>query len=112
MRVLLDECVPVRLSRYLVGHDVATVRDQRWQGASNGQLLALVVAAGFQVMVTTDKNLRYQQSMRSAGMAVFVLRAYKNDLPSLVELVPALMSALETARAGDLTELGPLARPT
>ncbi len=57
VRILLDECVPRRLRHALPGHDVATVTGEGWAGRRNGDLLQLMLTAGFRVFVTADRNL-------------------------------------------------------
>jgi hypothetical protein len=63
MRILLDECVPRRLARELAGHDVRTVPEMGWSGKRNGELLQLMAGQGFEVFLTVDQNLRYQQNL-------------------------------------------------
>jgi len=109
MRVLLDECVPVGLADSIVGHEVVTVRDERWQGRKNGELIPLVIAAGFEAFVTTDKNLRYQQDLRDVGIGVIVMRGFSNSLAGLLPIVPELHAALTRIAPGGLIEIGPLA---
>jgi len=75
MRVLLDECVPRRFKLELPEFDVSTVRDEGWTSQRNGDLLREMVAAGFTVFVTMDRNLMHQQNVSAGGIAVFVLRA-------------------------------------
>ena len=60
MRIVLDECVPRRLRREFSGHDVVSVVEMGWSGKRNGELVALIVAAGYEVLLTVDRNLRYQ----------------------------------------------------
>ena len=93
MRLLLDECVPARLKKALPRHEVSTVVLQGWSGVKNGKLLALA-AESFDAFVTVDKNLPYQQNPSSLPLAVIVLDAASNELPALLELVPALEKAL------------------
>jgi predicted nuclease of predicted toxin-antitoxin system len=93
MRLLLDECVPVRLVRALPSHQVSTVVQEGWSGVKNGKLLALA-ATRFDVLVTVDKNLQYQQNTSALPVAVLVLDAVSNELSSLLALVPALEAAL------------------
>ena len=93
MRLLLDECVPARLSRALPSHQVSTVGQEGWSGIKNGQLLALA-AGRFDALVTVDKNLPYQQNTRKLPLAVIVLDAPSNELPSLLPIVPALERVL------------------
>ena len=61
MRILLDECLPRRLRRGLPGHEVRTVQELGWAGTKNGALLRRAMAEGFEVFVTVDRNLEYQQ---------------------------------------------------
>lgn len=105
MRVLLDECVPRRLRRALPGHDVSTAADQGWAGRRNGELLRLMLAAGFRVVVTVDRNLAYQQNVAAAGVAVIVLHARTNRERDLLPLAPALLNAIETAAVGQVTHV-------
>ena len=72
MRVLLDECVDVRLSDELPNHEVRSVVQEGWRGKKNGELLRLA-AAHFDVFVTTDQNLRYQQNLQERRLAIVVL---------------------------------------
>jgi len=87
MRILLDECVPRRLRRELPGHDVRTVFEIGWSGKKNGELLALMVAQGFEVLITVDQNLRHQQNLHAVGVAVIVLVAASNRLAHLIPLM-------------------------
>jgi len=105
LRVLLDECVDVRLAASLATADVRTVADQGWLGISNGQLLALA-AAEFDVFVTVDRNLPFQQHLPKFDIAVILLRAKTNRLDDLVVLVPDLLSAIPSAKEGVVTPIG------
>lgn len=99
MRLLLDECVPVRLRKALLSHQVSTVGQEGWSGIKNGKLLALT-AKRFDAFITVDKNLPYQQNAANLPVAVFVLDALSNELPSLLPLVPALEVALANTKPG------------
>jgi hypothetical protein len=81
VRVLLDECVDRRLARDIAGHDVKTVRQLGWTGIQNGELLSLAVQH-FDVFVTNDKNLSFQQNLGTFAIAVVVLRAKSSRLPT------------------------------
>ena len=72
-RILLDENLPIALKRLLAGHEVATVKDMGWQGIQNGALLALAQQSGFEVLITGDKNLSYQQDPAGRMIALVVL---------------------------------------
>ncbi len=102
MRLLLDECVPTRLSRALPSHQVSTVVRRGWSGVKNGRLLALA-ATEFDVFVTVDKNLPYQQDMAALPIAVVILDAVSNELPFLLPLVPKLEARLATLLTGSFS---------
>ena len=105
MRILLDECVPRPLRREFVGHTVSTIRDMGWAGKKNGELLALMLGAGFEILLTVDQNLSYQQNLAACGVAVVVMIAKKNHLDQLVPLIPAALLALVGIQPGDVVEI-------
>ena len=105
MRILLDECVPRPLRRELPGHDVRTVPEMGWSGKKNGALLPLMMSHNFDVFLTTDQNLRYQQNLRAAGMAVVVLVARTNRFADLAPLMPQVRARLQNIQPGDLVEI-------
>ena len=105
MRVLLDECVDWRLSREIVGHEVNTAHQMGWATIKNGELLILA-SQQFDVFVTVDRNLAYQQNIAGYAIAVVVLCAHSNRLAELIPLVPAPLEAIETARPGVPTLVG------
>ena len=105
MRVFLDECVDWRLARDIVGHDVKTARQMGWTTVKNGELLTLA-SQGFDVFVTVDRNLTFQQNLVSFSLSVIVLQAKTNRLADLRPLVPALLAALDTAQAGAAKFIG------
>ena len=102
MRIFLDECVDRRLARDLIGHDVRTARDMGWTTIVNGRLLALA-AEQFDVFVTVDRNLSFQQNLIAFSIAVVVLRAKTNRLADLRPLVPKLLETVAIARSGTAT---------
>ena len=99
MRVFLDECVDWRLARDIVGHDVKTARQMAWTTIQNGALLTLA-SQQFDVFVTVDRNLSFQQNLDSFSIAVVVLAAKSNRLTDLKSLIPRLLTTIETARPG------------
>ncbi len=105
MHILLDECVPRPLRWEFVGHVVSTIRDMGWAGKKNGELLALMAGAGFEVLLTVDQNLRYQQNLAASGVAVVVLVATSNHLKQLVPLVSSALVALGSIQPGDVVEI-------
>ena len=105
MRILLDECVPRPLRRELAGHHVRTLREMRWAGKKNGELLSLMAGAGFEVLLTVDQNLRHQQNLTASGVSVVVMVARSNRLDALLPLIPGVEAALVGIRAGDVVEV-------
>jgi predicted nuclease of predicted toxin-antitoxin system len=105
MRVFLDECVDWRLSRDIIGHETKTAREMGWTAIKNGDLLALA-AQDFDVFVTVDRNLAFQQNLVGVPIAVIVLHAKTNRLTDLRILVPRLMIAIETARPEKVVRVG------
>jgi hypothetical protein len=99
VKVFLDECVDWRLARDIVGHDVKTARQMGWTTIKNGELLTLA-AEHFDVFVTVDRNLSFQQNLVSLSIAVVVLQAKTNRLTDLRPLVPSLLAAIESAMPG------------
>ena len=94
MRILLDESVPRRLSSLLAGHTATTVARQGWAGVKNGELLALA-AAEFDVLITADRNIEYQQNLLTLPLAVLVLVIRSNRLEEVVPLVPEILRTLD-----------------
>ena len=105
MKVLVDECVDWRLAREIVGHEVKTARQMGWSTIKNGELLALA-AKEFEVFVTVDRNLSFQQNLPVFEIAVIVLRALSNRLADLRPLLPELLASIPSARRGAVTYVG------
>ncbi len=104
MRVLLDECLPRRLRRSLPGHDVVTVVEAGWGGKLNGELLR-AITGNVDAFVTIDKNLTYQQNLKSITFGIVVLMA-ENRLAALLPLAPKILAALQDLKAGQVVRVG------
>jgi hypothetical protein len=100
MKVLLDENLPHALRAELPGHDVFTVQYLGWSGTKNGRLLAQAVNAGFDVMLTMDDGVAYQQNIATLRLAVIVLQAISNDIDDLRPLLPRLRRQIKRIRPG------------
>ena len=96
MKILLDECVPKRLREHLVNHAVTTVVEYGWSGIKNGALLAKA-AEHFEVFITVDRNLSFQQNTITLPIIVIVLHANSNELKELIPLVSKVLILLEEA---------------
>ena len=97
MKVLLDENLPHDLRHHVAGREVYTVAFKRWSGIKNGALLRLAANDGFDVMVTLDDGVAYQQNAASLPLAVVILSAPSSDIEDLLPLVPALLVQLSEA---------------
>jgi hypothetical protein len=104
-RVLLDENLPRLLKRELSGFEVRTVAEVGWAGIKNGALLRLAETE-FDLFVTADKNLSYQQPLASFQLGIVVLRARTTKLEDLLPLVPATLEALASVKAGQVRYIG------
>ena len=105
MRILLDECVPRPLKRQLTDYEVQTVVEMGWSGKKNGELLQLMLQESFTILLTTDQNLRYQQNLQQAGVAIVVLVALSNRLPDLVPLIPEVRNVLGMIAPSEVIEV-------
>jgi predicted nuclease of predicted toxin-antitoxin system len=101
MNVLLDECLPRRLKDELPGHHVATVPEMGWAGTKNGALLRLAEAT-FDVFITADQNVQYQQNLHSVVLGIVVLVAPNTRLETLRPLMGQVAQVLPTIKPGDL----------
>jgi predicted nuclease of predicted toxin-antitoxin system len=109
MKLLFDECVPWKVKFLFAdgGHECETVRDAGFSGKENGELLALAEGR-FDVFVTIDKNLRYQQNMTGRNIAILIIRPASNDLDDIRPLVPNALLALQSLKPGQVFEVGVL----
>lgn len=105
MKILLDECLPRRLGRWLTGHDVQTVRQMNWLGLSHGRLLA-VAEPDFDAFITVDKNLVHQQQSAGRRLAVIVLHVRSNKIEDIAPLVPQVLALLPTLKPGQVVTVG------
>lgn len=105
MHVLLDEQLPRQLALHLASHDVRTVQQQGWAGLRNGELLRRAAQAGFEVFVTADQNLQFQQNLARSPLRVVVLAAQSNALEDLLPLVPRLLQAIPGSQPGHVVRV-------
>ena len=105
MRVLLDECLPRKLKTDLAGHEVRTAQEEGWAGLKNGELLQ-VASTRFDVLLTVDRNLAFQQNLAGVRIAVLAMVAKGNRLADLRPLVPQVLSALTRAKPGEVIRVG------
>jgi len=103
-RVLLDECLPRKLKRLFANCLVSTVSEMGWAGKKNGELMK-IARGQFDVFVTADQNLRYQQNLAYADVGVVVLVAANNRIETLAPLMPQADQALKSIAVGQVIEI-------
>jgi len=110
MRVLLDECTPRELKSFLKqkGHDCQTVQEAGWSGIQNGELLALAENK-FDLLLTIDRNLKYQQNVAGRKIAVLVLVARSNRVENLRRFFGDCASAIDMISPGAIVVVGEMA---
>ena len=105
MRILLDESLPQELQTEIPGHAVRTVQEMGWSSFKNGELLARS-ASQFDVFLTADQSLQYQQNLSKLPVAVVVLAAKSNRIADLRPLVPELLRLLAAPTPHTLVQIG------
>lgn len=104
MRILFDQGVPKKLRRELSGHKVQTAYEAGLSDYSNGELLR-VAEKDFDVLISTDSNIKYQQYLPDFDIALIVLRAFTNSLADYLPLAPQLLETLQTITSGTVIYL-------
>lgn len=103
MKILFDQGAPVPLRPYLIGHQVETAYERSWTTLENGALLDAAQAAHFDILITTDQNLRYQQNIATRQIVVVVLQS--TSWPRIQKVIPAILDAIERGVVGAFIEV-------
>jgi hypothetical protein len=103
VKVLFDQGTPAPLRRFLVGHDVETAHERGWSQLRNGALISAAEQAGFQVFVTTDQNLRYQQNLTGRAIAIIVILT--TSWPRIQADLAPVLATISGATAGMYQEV-------
>ncbi len=106
MRVLLDEDMPHAFRYYLPGHDVSTVRYMGWGSKQNGELLALA-RNEFDILITLDQKIPYQQNLTDSDVGIVVLIAGTDNVDVLRTLVPQILEAMLNVKRGEVVRIYP-----
>jgi len=101
MKLLLDECTPTRLKSEFSGYEVRTVQEAGLKGLKNGALLRMA-SREFDVLITVDQNIPFQQNLSALPIAVVILVARSNRYSELRNLTPKVLNALTSIRAGEV----------
>ena len=103
MKVLFDQGTPAPLRLALSGHIVETAHERGWSRLQNGELIAAAQQAGFQVLVTTDRNLKYQQNLAAQHLSIVVLLT--TSWPRIQLSLPAILKAVDRSTIGGYVEV-------
>jgi predicted nuclease of predicted toxin-antitoxin system len=105
MRILLDECIDRRLAREFVGYEIKTVPQMGWAGIKDRELLVLAEVE-FDIFITVDRNLSFQQNLLQFDLSLIALQTYSNRLADLQPLVPKILEMLDIVTKGEATLVG------
>jgi len=106
MKVLLDECIPRKLKNEIPDHDCLTVPEAGFAGLTNGVLLSLAEAAGFDLFLTMDKGLQYHQNLSGRRIAILIVRARSNRLVDLLPHLELCRSIMRSIQPGEVVRIG------
>ena len=105
MRILIDECIDERFRNHFPGHDCQTARYAGLAGLENGELLNTGEAAKFDVFLTVDQGIEYQQNLRDRKIGVIIFRAKSNRLKDLLTLWPDCFAYMNTIQQGQIIKI-------
>lgn len=103
MKILFDQGTPAPLRQHLLGHQVDTAYEQGWSTLTNGNLLRAAEQAGYQLLITTDQNLRYQQKLTDRQITILVLRS--TSWPRIRLHVDEIRTVVSEMQTGDYREI-------
>ena len=104
MKILLDEVIPIQFKKELQDYDIYTVRDLNWLSIKNGELLKRALREGFDIFLTCDKNIKYQQNLAEINLKIIVLISFSNDIQHLLPMIPKIKNVLNDLEDKKLKE--------
>jgi hypothetical protein len=102
MKILLDECVPWPMHKFLTGHECTTAQQRGWGGIKNGDLLRLAETE-FELFITSDQNIRYQQNL--AGRKIAILELSTNDFRRIRTATQLIQSVVLSIQPSEFRQL-------
>jgi predicted nuclease of predicted toxin-antitoxin system len=106
VKLLLDECLPKGLRKHLTGHECDTAANAGFAGMSNGELLTLAERSGWQILLTMDQGMPYQQNLEGRRISIIVIRAKSNRLADLLPHVPTILNSLRSIKPSEAVKIG------
>jgi hypothetical protein len=105
MRILIDECIDERFRNSLPGHHCQTARHAGFAGLKNGDLLTAAETGKFEVLVTVDQGIEYQQNLTARKIAIIIFHARSNRLKDLLSLAPACLACIASIQPGQIVRI-------
>jgi hypothetical protein len=105
-KLLLDECIPKKFKHHMLGHECVTVPEVGWAGQKNGALLSLAEQAGFQVFITLDQGIGYEQNLSGRRIGVILIRAKSSRLEDLIPHAAEILAAMDSIGPGQIVSVG------
>jgi len=105
MRILIDECIDERFRNFLGDHDCQTARYAGLAGLKNGELLAAAETAKFDVFLTVDQGIEYQQNLAARNIGIIIFRTKSNRLKDLLNLLPDCLARIQSIEPGQLVRI-------
>jgi hypothetical protein len=105
MRILIDECIDERFRNSLPGHDCQIARDAGLAGLTNGELLTAAETAKFDVSLTGDQGIEYQQNLNGRSIAIIIVRTKSNRLKDLLPRVSVCLAHIESIQPGQIVRI-------
>lgn len=106
MKVLLDNCVPYRLKRLLTEHAVSHAKDERWSNLENGKLLAAAADAGFDVFITVDKKIKFEQNLNRLPLPIIEIDTADIRLPAIAAITAQINQAISLVAKSRFISIG------
>ncbi|MFZ0523977.1 MAG: DUF5615 family PIN-like protein [Candidatus Acidiferrales bacterium] len=106
MKLLIDECLPRKIKNSLTAHECRTVPEAGLAGKRNGELLSLAEELGYEIFLTMDKGVEYEQNLQHRKLAIIILRARSNRLVDLLPLLPNCLAQMEKIKPGQVVSVG------
>ena len=106
MRVLLDECVPRTIRKYLLGLECVTVPEAGFAGKKNGELLRLAEEKGFDIFLSLDRGIEYEQNLQNHAIAVMIVRAKTSRVEDVARHAPEILKALKSIQSRQFVKIG------
>jgi hypothetical protein len=106
MRFRIDECLPRRLNNHSTDHDCRAVPEAGLAGKRNGELPSLTAQQKYEIFVTVDKGVEYQQNLRGRSLAVIILRAQSNQLADLSSYGADCLEQMKSIKPGEVVRIG------